>query len=119
MAHNHDHPSLAPTFPTYRGPCPEGCDLAVNGGTILSILETPGSIHQVPADETALLELQLLARANELGELEKARDEEFLLQVVAKVNSFQAQRQAEHRFGPAIRVAQAEYDIALQRLRRA
>ena len=69
-------------------------------------------------DEVALLELQLIARADELSAAEAAQTEEFLLAVIAKVNSYQAQKQAEHRHGAAVRLAQANYEIALARLKR-
>ena len=66
----------------------------------------------------AQLENQLRVRATELATAEKVMAEEFLMLIAAKVNSFQAQKQAEHRHGAAVRLATAEYEIALARLRK-
>jgi len=66
------------------------------------------------------LEAQLRDRTDELIAAEKALAEEYLLLMGSgNYQTWQAQKMAEFRRAAAVRKAQAEYEIALARLKRA
>lgn len=57
--------------------------------------------------------------ANKLAEAERKLAETYLLNLATGKPTWQAQKMAEVELGPDLRRAQAEYEIALARLRRA
>lgn len=66
----------------------------------------------------AVYETNLRQAAEVLAEAERRLHEEYLLIVASGVNTFQAQKMADVAYLATVRRAQAEYEIALSRLRR-
>lgn len=64
------------------------------------------------------LEKRVREAALELSRSERNLAQEYLLRLAAGINTFQAQKMAEVDLLPSVREAQAEYEIALNRMRK-